>query len=102
MAVISRLVASDGSILIPGVDDMVSAADVEEQCVFPLFENISLFFSLLSTPSRRVHSAICDKPDYSIADVESSAGARLRCFSLLSSPLYLFADTKSRFIRPLT
>ncbi|KAF7358799.1 CNDP dipeptidase [Mycena sanguinolenta] len=50
IALMSRLVAPDGTILIPGVDDMVSPADAEERAIY-------------------------DRLDYSIADVNSSAGA---------------------------
>ncbi|KAJ6477953.1 CNDP dipeptidase [Mycena vulgaris] len=50
LALMGRLVAPDGTILVPGVDDMVSAADVEERAIY-------------------------DKLDYSIADVESAADA---------------------------
>jgi len=46
----SKLVNTDGTILIPGVDDMVSAADAEEMKLY-------------------------DVLDYSIKDVEESAGA---------------------------
>ncbi|KAF7358639.1 CNDP dipeptidase [Mycena sanguinolenta] len=50
ISLMSRLVAPDGTILIPGVDDMVSAADNEE---------------------REIYARL----DYSVADVDSSAGA---------------------------
>jgi hypothetical protein len=33
IALMGRLVAPDGKILVPGVDDMVSVADAEERCV---------------------------------------------------------------------
>ena len=33
IALMSKLIDREGNILIPGVDDMVSAADAEERCV---------------------------------------------------------------------
>ncbi|KII91485.1 hypothetical protein PLICRDRAFT_38246 [Plicaturopsis crispa FD-325 SS-3] len=48
---LSKLVAPDGSILIPGVDDMVHAASEEEKKIY-------------------------DSLDYSIADIEESAGSK--------------------------
>ncbi|KAJ7445454.1 hypothetical protein FB451DRAFT_1292877 [Mycena latifolia] len=50
IALMGRLVSPAGDILVPGVDDMVSVADAEERAIY-------------------------DKLDYSIADVESAAGA---------------------------
>ncbi|CCM05748.1 uncharacterized protein FIBRA_07980 [Fibroporia radiculosa] len=48
----SKLVAPDGTILVPGVDDMVSAASAEEKSIY-------------------------DALDYDIKDVEEAAGARI-------------------------
>ncbi|KAJ7762203.1 hypothetical protein B0H16DRAFT_1719238 [Mycena metata] len=48
----SRLVDAQGRILVPGVDDMVSAAGVEER-------------------------AIHEKPDYSISDFDGAAGGKI-------------------------
>ncbi|KAJ7445447.1 hypothetical protein FB451DRAFT_1376152 [Mycena latifolia] len=50
IALMRRLVFPAGAIPVPGVDDMVSVADAEERAIY-------------------------DKLDYSIADVESAAGA---------------------------
>ncbi|KAF7334577.1 CNDP dipeptidase [Mycena venus] len=52
ISLMGRLVDPAGNILVPGVDDMVSAADVEEKAIY-------------------------EKLDYSIADVESAAGGRI-------------------------
>ncbi|KAJ7687614.1 hypothetical protein B0H17DRAFT_1160434 [Mycena rosella] len=52
IALMGRLVDPAGNILVPGVDDMVSAADLEERAIY-------------------------EKLDYSIADVESAAGAAI-------------------------
>jgi Cys-Gly metallodipeptidase DUG1 len=52
IALMGRLVSPDGSILVPGVDDMVSAADEEERAIY-------------------------EKLDYSIQDVEDAAGGRI-------------------------
>ncbi|KAJ6603299.1 hypothetical protein DFH09DRAFT_1124141 [Mycena vulgaris] len=52
ISLLGRLVAPDGTILVPGVDDMVSAADAEERAIY-------------------------EKLDYSIADVEAAAGASI-------------------------
>ncbi|KAJ6587365.1 glutamate carboxypeptidase [Mycena sp. CBHHK59/15] len=52
VAIMGRLVDPAGNILVPGVDDMVSVADAEERAIY-------------------------DKLDYSIADVESAAGAQI-------------------------
>ncbi|KAJ6477965.1 hypothetical protein DFH09DRAFT_1379331 [Mycena vulgaris] len=52
LALMGRLVAPDGSILVPGADGMVSAAGVQERALY-------------------------DKLDYSIADVEGAAGAHI-------------------------
>ncbi|CCM01338.1 uncharacterized protein FIBRA_03388 [Fibroporia radiculosa] len=48
----SKLVAPDGTILVPGVDDMVSAASAEERSIY-------------------------DALDYDIKDIEEAAGARI-------------------------
>jgi len=50
--IMSKLVATDGTILVPGVDDMVSAADAEEKKLY-------------------------DTLDYSIQDVEDAAGGKI-------------------------
>ncbi|KAJ7083462.1 hypothetical protein C8R44DRAFT_822476 [Mycena epipterygia] len=50
ISLLSTLVAPSGQILVPGVDDMVSVADAEERAIY-------------------------EKLDYSIKDVEDSAGA---------------------------
>jgi Cys-Gly metallodipeptidase DUG1 len=52
IALLGKLVASDGTILVPGVDDMVSVADNEERALY-------------------------DRLDYSIADVEEAVGASI-------------------------
>ncbi|KAJ7920592.1 hypothetical protein B0H13DRAFT_2230755 [Mycena leptocephala] len=52
ISLMSRLVDSAGNILVPGVDDMVQAAGMEERAIY-------------------------DKLDYSIADVESAAGGKI-------------------------
>ncbi|KAJ6473853.1 hypothetical protein C8R45DRAFT_835147 [Mycena sanguinolenta] len=49
IALMGRLVAPDGTILVPGVDDMVSIADAEERCIYA-------------------------RLDYAVADVDASAG----------------------------
>jgi len=50
VALLGKLVASDGRILVPGVDDMIDAADSEERALY-------------------------DRLDYSIADIEAAVGA---------------------------
>ncbi|KAK7059796.1 CNDP dipeptidase [Favolaschia claudopus] len=52
ISLMSRLVDQGGNILVPGVDDMVSAADTEERALY-------------------------EKLDYSIADVEAAAGGKI-------------------------
>ncbi|KAJ7685640.1 hypothetical protein DFH06DRAFT_1264782 [Mycena polygramma] len=52
ISLMGRLVDPAGNILVPGVDDMVSAADAEERAIY-------------------------EKLDYSIADVEGAAGAQI-------------------------
>ncbi|KAL1717563.1 hypothetical protein EV715DRAFT_253583 [Schizophyllum commune] len=52
IALMSRLIDREGNILIPGVDDMVSAADAEE---------------------RKIYETL----DYSIEDIEEAAGAKI-------------------------
>ncbi|KAJ7762208.1 hypothetical protein B0H16DRAFT_1248066, partial [Mycena metata] len=52
ISLMSRLVDAQGRILVPGVDDMVSAAGVEERSIY-------------------------EKLDYSIADVEGAAGGKI-------------------------
>ncbi|KAF7328057.1 CNDP dipeptidase [Mycena kentingensis (nom. inval.)] len=50
IALMGKLVSPDGTILIPGVDDMVQAADAEERAIY-------------------------EKLDFSVQDIESGAGA---------------------------
>ncbi|KAJ7035849.1 hypothetical protein C8F04DRAFT_1096925 [Mycena alexandri] len=52
ISLMSRLVDAQGNILVPGVDDMVGVADVEEREIY-------------------------EKLDYSIADVEGAAGGKI-------------------------
>ncbi|KAJ7141643.1 hypothetical protein C8R46DRAFT_1135459 [Mycena filopes] len=52
ISLMSRLVDPQGNILVPGVDDMVGVADVEERAIY-------------------------EKLDYSIADVEGAAGGKI-------------------------
>ncbi|KAJ7834379.1 hypothetical protein B0H14DRAFT_2798608 [Mycena olivaceomarginata] len=52
IALMGRLVTSAGDILVPGVDDMVSAADAEELALY-------------------------EKLDYAVADVEAAAGGKI-------------------------
>ncbi|KAJ6545623.1 hypothetical protein B0H19DRAFT_1267023 [Mycena capillaripes] len=73
----SRRVDSGGNILIPGVDDMASAA--EEWSVFsPTTRSISLSISLPSIADPRpLFCATHDKLDYGAKDVEDAAGGKI-------------------------
>jgi Cys-Gly metallodipeptidase DUG1 len=65
----SRLVDSDGKILIPGVDDMVEAASEDEKylvhCICAICIDLTVF------------RAIYNSLDYSIADIEEAVGAAI-------------------------
>ena len=70
IALLGKLVAPDGTILIPGVDDMISAADNEERYEV---NGPSLNGPWLTSPAR----ALYDRLDYSIADIDAAVGASI-------------------------
>jgi len=69
IALLGKLVAPDGTILVPGVDDMVHSADSEERygACQTIFQPSAADFS----PNR----ALYDRLDYSIADIDDAVGA---------------------------
>ena len=71
IAIMSKLVDPSGRILIPGIEEMVEPATDEERFVF----NIAMLQDgvLILIPDRQIYESL----DYSIADIEESAGASI-------------------------
>ena len=67
ITLMGKLVAPDGTILVPGVEDLVSIADSEER--------YDLLYCRVPSIADCFPSAIYEKLDYSVKDVEDAVGA---------------------------